>query len=480
MVLALAAVACLALGFAVVSLFSSRTVTCALPVLFKLTLSAGFGLGIFSVIFFLARVSAIPNILAADTMVLACFSALLWVRSSGVSTDLPALSASADKHWPRWFRLILVAATSIALCGALYAAITHTLAHPMGQGLDSFAIWNLRARFLFLGRSHWRDGFSPFISWSHPDYPLLTSAAVAHFWTFVGHDDPRIPAAVGLLLTFASVGLLFSSLSMLRGRVPAMLACLTLSATPFFIEQGSWQYADLPLAFFFLATVALLATSDEQSRTGASSGPGFLVLAGIAAGFAAWTKNEGVMFVCAIILARQIIFLRARRKQGESNTSLTYHSVAFLLGCAPVLLLVIYFKYWIAPPSDLFTSPPSMLHRLFEQARFWIVLKAFVRKFFSFGDWLGIPATVLLLAFYFMAGRGERHTLPPGHRASILALILTFAGYFCVYLVTPYDLSWHLRFSLDRLFLQLWPSALFLFFLALRPQESPSSSSVSI
>jgi hypothetical protein len=44
---------------------------------------------------------------------------------------------------------------------------------------------------------------------------------------------------------------------------------------------------------------------------------------------------------------------------------------------------------------------------------------------------------------------------------------LTLAGYFFIYLITPRDIYWHLRFSLNRLFLQLWPSAIFLFFVAL-------------
>jgi hypothetical protein len=47
--------------------------------------------------------------------------------------------------------------------------------------------------------------------------------------------------------------------------------------------------------------------------------------------------------------------------------------------------------------------------------------------------------------------------------ASLLALML--AGFYAVYVVTPKDLAWQLEFSLDRLLLQLWPSALLAFFL---------------
>jgi hypothetical protein len=57
-----------------------------------------------------------------------------------------------------------------------------------------------------------------------------------------------------------------------------------------------------------------------------------------------------------------------------------------------------------------------------------------------------------------------------------LALTLTLVGYFAVFLITPYDIHWHLRFSLVRLFLQLWPSTVFLSFLILQGTSSPSNS----
>jgi hypothetical protein len=70
-----------------------------------------------------------------------------------------------------------------------------------------------------------------------------------------------------------------------------------------------------------------------------------------------------------------------------------------------------------------------------------------------------------MIGFYFLAGKQEHAEPRRGIRTSVLALVLTLTGYFAVYLITPYDIYWHLRFSLTRLFLQLWPSAIFLFFL---------------
>ena len=45
-------------------------------------------------------------------------------------------------------------------------------------------------------------------------------------------------------------------------------------------------------------------------------------------------------------------------------------------------------------------------------------------------------------------------------------------GFFFVYILTPHELSWHLDTSLSRLFLQLWPSIVFVACLCLNsPQE---------
>ena len=73
--------------------------------------------------------------------------------------------------------------------------------------------------------------------------------------------------------------------------------------------------------------------------------------------------------------------------------------------------------------------------------------------------------------FYFLPAqfrsekRREKHRTRPGFRIGLTTLSLTLAGFFLIYVITPYDIFWHLRNSLNRLFLQLWPSAIFLFFL---------------
>jgi len=482
MALLLPALVCLASGLLLVCLGWSRRGPLPSDLLLRVSLAVGYGLGVFSVVFFLVRVFDVTHLMLADFLVLVLLTgAVVMVARS--SRALPGLTGSETRSHtgPAWFQRVLLTAFVIALCSALYSALLRMRAYPHGDGWDAFAIWNLHARFLLRGGANWRDGFTLLIPWSHPDYPLLLPAAIAHFWTYLGRDDPRVPAIIGLFFTFATVGVVFSALSILRGRAQAMLGTIALLATPSFIEQGAWQYADIPLSFFYLATIVLLCLHDERAQE-ASAPPlsGLLALAGVAAGFAAWTKNEGVLFLGAIIFARQLIYVRdaCRVALHGAKVALARHSGILLAGSAPVFLLIIYFKHWIAPPGDLFSDPHAMLHKVINLARYWAILQWYVKGFFRFGDWLLIPGSLLLVGLYFVAGKDSRRAAQPGFRTSVLALGLTLAGYFAVYLITPYDIYWHLRFSLGRLFLQLWPASVFLFFLAVRGLAENSRSEV--
>jgi hypothetical protein len=439
----------------------------------RASLAGGFGVGVFSVIFFVARMFGFTNLLVADLLVVAALLGLFLLRTRVTNAILVPRKQSDDG--PAWLHRFLTAALGIALCAALYAAIMRMLAHPHGDGWDAFSIWNLHARFLFRGGAQWRDGFSPLISWSHPDYPPLLPGAIAHFWSVMGYESPAVPAAIGFLFTFGTVGVLFSSLSILRGRMMATLGAIAMLSTPFFIEQGASQYADVPLAFFFLATIVLLCLQGESPEDpSAPPGRGFLVMAGLAAGFAAWTKNEGILFIFAIIFARLMVLLLSESRHETSGRCSREDWVAFatlLVSALPALFMIAWFKRTIGLPGDLLSDPSSWLKKVVDPARYWAVVRWYVKGFFGFGRWLLIPGTVLLIVFYIVAGGKTRSKSTPGMRASVIAVALTLAGYFAIYLITPNDIYWQLRFSLARLFLQLWPSTIFLFFLSMKNSE---------
>jgi hypothetical protein len=436
------------------------------------SLSIGYGLGIFSVVFFLMRLLGATQLMVADLVVFALLIVSFLLRRTHATTPKALAPVIGKPAGPVWFHRVLNAAFVIAMASATYAAILRTLAHPHGDGWDPFSVWNLHARFLFLGGSHWRDGFTSLLPGSHPDYPLLLSAAIAHFWTFLGHDSPAVPAIIGPVFTCITVGLLFSALSILRGSLQAMLATIVLVATPAFIEQGTSQYADVPLSFFYLATIVLLCLHDHDAVDDRSRRYwGSLALAGLAAAFAAWTKNEGQLFLCAVVASRLFVLISPRRRRQARREHLSPDPkdwiglAALLILVAPAILFIAWFKHSM-PSGDLLSDPGSWLRKLSDPARYWVVIQWYMKAFFRFGHWVIIPGTLTLIAFWVVARKQNQSGLQPGIRTSILALVLTLAGYFAIYVITPNDIYWQLRFSLTRVLLQLWPSTIFLVFLS--------------
>src|SRR5581483_11981284 len=431
MAIASAAILCLATGLLVVSLGLGRGFGDASSLLLRACLSAGFGLAAFSVTYFLARVSGFVWLWRIDLAVFAILlGAYLLVRNRSTIT-VTGSNHHQQESAPRWLSVAFLAALGAALCSAIIRA----LGHPYGSGWDSFAIWNLHARFLYRGGVHWQDGFSPLIPWSHPDYPLLLPATVAHFWTVLGHETPAVSAVIGLIFTFITAGLLSSALDILSGRTSALLGGLALLSSPFFIELGTWQYADVPLSFFILATLVFLHLQDS---------PGMMALAGLAAGLGAWTKNEVILFVASLLVSRLVARTRHPVSSNNGDPVGRFSSVWLLFTLIPVLCMVGFFKRFIAPPGDPFSDAPTMLQKLADPMRYWAVLRWYGKEFLRFGNWLVLPIPLLMVFLYFIFGAKTRSRANPRLQASALALGLTLSGYFFIYLITPYDIYWHL------------------------------------
>jgi hypothetical protein len=198
------------------------------------------------------------------------------------------------------------------------------------------------------------------------------------------------------------------------------------------------------------------------------------VLAGAAVGFAAWTKNEGLLFLFAFLVSQMPFVARRTRPSSESPLSSGRELVILLLAITPFLLLILSFKHFIAPSGDLFSGPEAMLHKILTPGRYGAILGWYGKDFLRFGNWV-VPTTVLFVALGFLSPSSGIRRENTAFRSSALALALTLCGYFAVYMITPNDLYWHLRFSLNRLFLQLWPTAIFLFFLFVSGQTEPNS-----
>jgi hypothetical protein len=409
-------------------------------------------------------------------------------------------------------------------CCVAVGVVSSLLLQNQGGVWDAFAIWNVHAKFLNApGNGAWKAVFSPIMDRSHPDYPPFMPAFVAQGWSYAGQSIPLVPVSLALVFTIASFFLMASATTHARNATMGALACAVLATSPVFLGVAMSQYADMPLAFYLLLTVAFLHRADSSD----SPCKGLYVLAGLSAGMAALTKNEGSLFLVALGGGRLVHLLLGgdfRRK---------FRALAWVLaGLAPLLFVLLLFKTH-ASASDLVAGQgKDMWHKLFSKERaLMIVAKAreeleTPRTFSSsfiiqditwnwhllatmlfvlpmgldqarlrrtwnkvvlwlvvlglLGDILFIRvknggfdvhrsvvigACLLVVAIEF----DHRRILNSSTLSFIATILFMNIGYFVVYMLTPMDLQWHLTCSIERLFLHTIPLAIFVTFLTLAP-----------
>jgi hypothetical protein len=430
----------------------------------KLCLGAGMGIGISSGVYFVFLVAIGPSkaYIVAELLLLVAAGAACWARRDGFVFD-------NQQAMPRgWFWLLLVAFAG-ALAMAVPAFVDTSSSNPYG-GWDAWALWNLRAKFLAQPDASWNNAFSPLLNQlagggaTHPDYPLLISGFIARCWNLTGTPgDVAAPIATGALFALATVGLAVSALVVLRSWTAGMTGGLVLLGTSAFLLEAPWQYADVPLGFYYLAFFVTFLLSDAEARERPSS----LILAGLAMGLAAWTKNEGLMFVLLAAVGCAVYVLRSRKPA-------PFRTLAPLAaGMAAPLALALWFKFFLAPPTGTYAhlALAAAVRQLVQPSRYLEIAKSVWNESVALGNGgIAHPAiSIAVLAGCLGMARDRRRRPAVITAFSILAVVA--AAYFFVYVITPLDLTWHLGTSLGRLYVQLWPSFVFLALAALRTAE---------
>jgi hypothetical protein len=427
------------------------------------SLAVGCGLGLSSCAFFLALLllgSSRHVAVTADVVVLAGTLALAWsaCRASGGGRTSPPRAASTEGSWTP-----LRVAAGVSLVAAVGTLVLLSWVRPHGEW-DAWAFWNLRARFLFLGRGeHWRATLHP-LAGPHPDYPMLLPGIVARTWLYVGRATLVAPALVAMLFTLATAGLAGAAVAALRGTATGWLAAIVILGTPAFTSEGSTQYADVPLSFFFLAALVLLWLHDRGEAAGARA----VWLAGTTVGLAAWTKNEGLLFAAAILITRFAVVAPRHGWRAYGR-----ELAPFGAGLVPVLALVLYFKLRLAPPAlyMLAERPEVVRDRLTDLTRYLRIAEALGGQLVGFGHWI-VSAAGVLAAYALLAGI---RVMPADRRplaTSALTLAIVFAGYLAVFQLTATALDNWLASGLDRLLLQLWPASVFVYWLTVAPPDA--------
>ncbi len=448
--LAMSVAIAFAIGFMAVSLLWPQ-VERASPLLpFKIFLGLGIGQGLtacLAFVYLVVRGRLDRSYVLAEVLVLLALTGAVVLarrRSGPKAVRLPDAREAASPRY-EWLLAALFCVAAVIALATIGAGMDRI---PYGDW-DGWAIYNLRARSIYRAGYDWRDGFSALLSRSHPDYPLLLPLDVVRAWIYAGSESMAAPRLIGGVFVAATIGLVPSAIAALRGRPQAYIAGIVLLGYAFLLRHSSSQYADVPLMFFFAAAAAMLVLHDELAREGSA---GALTLAGLAAGLAAWTKNEGLLFLVALVVAHFAVVARSRGLRGYAE-----QLKPLAAGLLPVLAIVVFFKLTLAPPNDLvtFAAKQSVWVKLTDPGRYLAIAGELLQR---------APFRVYLLPIYAICiGSSARRTAAVAQAG--LTLLLLCSGYVVVYLTTPYDLSWHIYTSMDRLLVQIWPTFVLVYFL---------------
>ncbi|QGJ71318.1 Hypothetical protein PBC10988_30220 [Planctomycetales bacterium 10988] len=337
--------------------------------------------------------------------------------------------------------------------------ISRIWAYPQGVN-DSIATWNLHAKFLAEPEADWKTFFHDGNQHAfHADYPLLIPASIARLSIFT-KDEIELPAIwlAGLYFILTTL-LLIAMVGLQRSIHQGLIAGAVLLGTSLFVKESANQYADLPLSFYFLATIGLLTfvSSKEIARTLC------WVLALICGGLAAWTKNEGLPFYLLILGCFCCFHLRRMVPLLKNSILVELTMLSLMVPCS-----VFLFKESLAPQSDLHVqSFQEVIHAITDVSRYQMIFTQAGEGFFDF-----LKGFAFILPLYAMIfGR----TFDKQNRGKAVAILFVccfmMAVYTFAYLISPHDLSWHVATSIQRLYLQLWPMLILAFFLYIKTPE---------
>jgi hypothetical protein len=332
----------------------------------------------------------------------------------------------------------LVFSAGISLVNFLFIVFLH----PHGRE-DAWSNWNLIARFIYYS-DNMSNAFAYISSSTFPGYPFMIGLDVANGWAFLNTVTTRVPILVAGLFTFAIPGILFFALVRIKGFQFASVATILVMG-PWLAQYGSFLYADVPIASFYLATGVLVSLYLHTEALG------LIILAGLMAGFSAWTKNDGIPFV---MIVAAVIFMLSFQKKDKNI------AIRFFQGLVIPMVAIGVYKIFFAASGNIVTNGSALLERIQDFSRFQVVLNFFVSNTFSFGSPpFGFVWILLALAIVGGINAGDRNS-----RYIAFILILQYAVYFSIYLITPLDIKWHLASSGGRVLMHLVPLFIFVVF----------------
>lgn len=310
--------------------------------------------------------------------------------------------------------------------------------YPWGNW-DAVAMWNIKASFLANGNEGmWLRMFDNVFDSAHRDYPLALSCIVARGFVFSNSGFWLIPGVYSLFFTISCFILLYIYLKKAINSFYGLCGIALMSLTGNLALQGSKESADILLVIFALIAFYQLL------KWGKRDGKDAPVLALIYLSSCLWIKNEGIpFFICGIVF----ILLNIQR--------ITYKNIwGLVLPIIPALLASFSVKYISFASNDLMKSALTNIDNFLDIELYINILGYCFHNILPIAFWLIICPIVVYVV-------GRRKT--PRIVLQLFGIpMFCYLIYGSAYIISPYDVLWHLEMSLPRVIIHYMPTLFFL------------------
>ncbi|MBI5561736.1 MAG: hypothetical protein HY894_02615 [Deltaproteobacteria bacterium] len=350
----------------------------------------------------------------------------------GIATEFAGLSAV---EW---------AATAIIAAQAVFAVVNSVML-PI-KGFDAWVIWLLKGQAFYIDKG---VSYAFFLNGVYSNgnlsyqYPLSIPLAATLGYLGMGQVDDQ---AVKLLFSLYFVALIPAAYYFLRGitsREGSLILLAMLVTVPRMMQQAGLDgvgYADLPLSVYFLGAGGFgyryIQGRDKMDFLAAI----FFMSLG------AWVKNEGLTLLAsgACLLSAYAIYADKRKGAGLA-----------IIAAAIILVIVLpwqLYKSALPEISGTMMSGLSAGSMLRNASRLPVIWKTIGPKLFTANKYhLTWPLYILSA----VVSRKRFKELPYLFLNAII--ILQFAVYIFVYMITAFDMVPQIDTSFDRLTIHLIP-----------------------
>ena len=329
--------------------------------------------------------------------------------------------------------------------------LVYAMSWPL-VGWDAWTFWFFKAKAFYLAKGMPPDWF--FLNpgpkpgeYMHPDYPLLTPLSVTWIYVCLDKIDEQLAKLIFVLNAIALLSIFYYTLKQNINRLYAVFFTSLLSITPVFIRHagGTPIYdavglADLTLSMYMFGAATFFYFYHKWKDSL------FLMLFFLFLGMGGWTKNEGLTYA---LLGCLIAVIAVSEKK-----KLFWGFFIMSVIIAPWQL---YKVYLLIPNEYIGFSDPLPVRMIANAGRLPFVFKTMAMEFFNFKKF-GLIWPAFLLTIILNWRKAIRYPLAP----CLLFIFFQILVYGFIYYITPHDIKWQMRTSVDRIVLHLSPLALWI------------------